>query len=188
MCIELVGILACFCGVLLMAQSDSNAASDIIVSQVARVLGFVLMCICAANDGMVAVLARQMKDLHFSVMMYWFSTVGLVLTSATITAMSLYSRSIPSILLYDYSQYKSLVLCGVCSSINLTCLTIAYQNDKSTTVSLLAYIELVYAFAADIFLFDSRFSTKELIGAAIITFFNILTIIERGKVEEERKS
>jgi hypothetical protein len=41
---------------------------------------------------------------------------------------------------------------------------------------------------ADILLFDSRFSSKELIGAAIITFFNILTIIERGKVEEERKS
>jgi hypothetical protein len=41
---------------------------------------------------------------------------------------------------------------------------------------------------ADILLFDSRFSSKEMIGAAIITFFNILTILERGKVEEERKS
>jgi len=41
---------------------------------------------------------------------------------------------------------------------------------------------------ADILLFDSKFTRKEIIGAAIITFFNILTIIERGKVEEERKS
>jgi drug/metabolite transporter (DMT)-like permease len=70
----------------------------------------------------------------------------------------------------------------------LTCLTIAFQSDKSTTVSLLAYIELVYAFMADILLFDSTFTRMELVGAAIITFFNVLTIVERGKVEEERRS
>ena len=71
---------------------------------------------------------------------------------------------------------------------NLTCLTIAYQSDKSTTVSLLAYIELVYAFAADILLYDSTFTKMEVMGAAIITFFNVLTIVERGRVEEERRS
>jgi drug/metabolite transporter (DMT)-like permease len=53
---------------------------------------------------------------------------------------------------------------------------------------LLAYIELVYAFAADILLFDSTFTLMELVGAAIITFFNVLTIVERGRVEEERRS
>ena len=50
------------------------------------------MCVCAANDGMVAVLARQMKDLHFSVMMCWFSTIGLVLTVATILVKSLLAQ------------------------------------------------------------------------------------------------
>lgn len=76
----------------------------------------------------------------------------------------------------------------MCSSLNLTCLTIAFQSDKSTTVSLLAYIELVYAFMADILIYKSSFSAHELTGAAIITFFNVLTIIERGKVEEERRT
>ena len=80
------------------------------------------------------------------------------------------------------------MLTGVCSSLNLTCLTIAFQSDKSTTVSLLAYIELVYAFMADILLFDSTFTMMEIVGAAIITFFNVLTIVERGRVEEERRS
>ena len=44
---------------------------------------------------------------------------------------------------------------GLFSALNLTCLTIAYQNDKSATVSLLAYIALVYAFCADIFIFKN---------------------------------
>lgn len=55
-------------------------------------------------------------------------------------------------------------------------------------MSLLAYIELVYAFAADVLLFNSTFTVMELTGAAIITFFNVLTIVERGRVEEERRS
>lgn len=55
-------------------------------------------------------------------------------------------------------------------------------------MSLLAYIELVYAFAADILLYNSTFTMMEVLGAAIITFFNVLTIIERGRVEEERRS
>ena len=77
-----------------------------------------------------------------------------------------------------------LALTGICSSINLISVTIAFQSGKSTTVSLLAYIELVYAFMADVFLFGATFTVMELSGAAIITFFNMLTIIERGRVEQ----
>ena len=45
-----------------------------------RLIGFGIMILVAANDGMVAVLARRMKDLHFSVMMWWFAAIGLALT------------------------------------------------------------------------------------------------------------
>ena len=68
---------------------------------------------------------------------------------------------------------------------NICCDTIAYQEEKSTTVSLLEYIELVYAFAADIFIFGASFTILEIVGACIITFFNVVTLVERGKMEEE---
>ena len=56
-------------------------------------------------------------------------------------------------------------------------------------MSLLAYIALVYAFLADVFLFDHQFTMLELFGAAIITFFNLLTIILKatGKFDLEDK-
>ena len=80
--IELIGIFACFCGVLLMAEADPN--TKIVDSdQSYRLIGFILMCVVAANDGMVAVLARRMKDVHFSIMMYWFAALGLLFTSTT---------------------------------------------------------------------------------------------------------
>ena len=65
---------------------------------------------------------------------------------------------------------------GLFSAFNLTCLTIAYQNDSSATVSLLAYIALVYAFLADVMIFELSFVAMELIGAGVITFFNLFTI------------
>ena len=70
---------------------------------------------------------------------------------------------------------------GLFSALNLTCLCIAFQNDKSATVSLLAYIALVYAFLADIFIFKASFVKLELAGAFVITFFNLVTIIYKTK-------
>lgn len=74
-----------------------------------------------------------------------------------------------------------LLLTGVFSALNLTCLVIAYQNDKSATVSLLAYIALVYSFVADVTIFKLSFVPMELTGALIITTFNLLTILYKMK-------
>ena len=43
----------------------------------------------AANDAMIAVMARSMRDVHFSVIMFWFSAIGLILISLVITAIAL---------------------------------------------------------------------------------------------------
>ena len=90
--IELVGILACFVGVIMMAASgldadaskfDDKDEDDVLtvlnLHQFKRVIGILVMCFVAFNDGMLAVLARTMKDLHFSLLMFWFSAIGFFL-------------------------------------------------------------------------------------------------------------
>ena len=102
--IELIGIVACFCGVLLMASADPSGATEVSeVSDMGRMLGFILMCITAANDGMVGVLARRMSTLHFSVMMFWFAALGLSFTSLTILTKALMTRALPTIMSYSYA-------------------------------------------------------------------------------------
>jgi hypothetical protein len=44
-------------------------------------------------------------------------------------------------------------------------------------VSLLAYIALVYAFSADTIVFNHNFMPLELMGALLITVFNVFTIV-----------
>ena len=115
------------------------------------------MCFVAFNDGMLAVLARTMKDIHFSILMFWFSAIGVFVLNIYLGCNAFMRKELPTIFTYNKEQYFYLGMTGVFSALNLTCLTIAFQNDKSATVSLLAYIALVYAYLADIFIYDHDF-------------------------------
>lgn len=44
-----------------------------------RAIGIVTMLFVALNDASINVLARTMKQLHFSLVQFWFSVIGLVL-------------------------------------------------------------------------------------------------------------
>ena len=183
--VEVIGILACFCGVIMMAASDgadevpdSNSAMQGSGLQTfGRLVGVLVMVFVAFNDGLLAVMARTMKSLHFSLLMFWFSAIGMAILAGYFACYSALTHSMPRILTYDFDQLYNLVLTGIFSALNLTCLTIAYQNDKSATVSLLAYIALVYAFLADTVIFSHNFVFLELSGALLITSFNLFTIV-----------
>jgi hypothetical protein len=101
----MIGIVACFCGVLLMAEADPNNDDAYNVnnkiSDISRMIGFLLMCVVAANDGMVAVLARRMHSIHFSVMMYWFAALGLAFTSTSLVLKMIITQAIPTFLMYN---------------------------------------------------------------------------------------
>jgi hypothetical protein len=45
----------------------------------------------------------------------------------------------------------------------------------------------VYAFGVDILVFKQKFTVVEILGATVITFFNLVTLIERGKMQEEEQ-
>merc|ERR1711957_448028 len=96
--------------------------------------------------------------------------------SLFITAIALVNQTAPGIFYYNWLQLQNLLLTGVFSASNLTCLTIAYQSDNSSTVSLLSYVAIVYAILADVFLFDHKFVTMEIVGASIITVFNVVSM------------
>ena len=80
--VEAVGILACFCGVIMMAMSEdprnNEASQENSWGGFARLVGVLVMVFVAFNDGLTFVMARTMKSIHFSVMMFWFSAIGLV--------------------------------------------------------------------------------------------------------------
>ena len=46
--------------------------------------------------------------------------------------------------------------------------TIALQNEKSGFITMIGYINIVYSFCGDVFIFDTAFSRGELVGVGIV--------------------
>ena len=59
-------------------------------------------------------------------MMFWFSAIGLVALVGYLLTVSLYMNELPMLFHYNEDQSRSLVLTGIFSALNLTCLVIAY--------------------------------------------------------------
>ena len=107
-----------------MEQSEEEENGKLV--QFGRLIGILVMCFVAFNDGMLAVLARKMRDLHFSIMMFWFSTIGMLVLSIFLICSGLVKHEIPQVFRYDLEQYYYWGMTGLFSALNLTCLTIAY--------------------------------------------------------------
>ena len=106
--VEAVGILACFSGVLMMAVSEDPAAEEgtqqNTYGSFARLIGVLVMVFVAFNDGLTFVMARTMKQIHFSVMMFWFSAIGLVLILTYTGLHAIYFQTVPMIFTYNFDQ------------------------------------------------------------------------------------
>ena len=53
------------------------------------------MVFVAFNDGLLAVMARSMKQIHFSLLMFWFSAIGMVILLTYFIFIALYTQTVP---------------------------------------------------------------------------------------------
>ena len=58
------------------------------------------MVFVAFNDGLLAVMARSMKSIHFSLMMFWFSAIGMIILVVFFSCNAIYTQTIPRIFTY----------------------------------------------------------------------------------------
>ena len=91
-----------------------------------RIVGIVVMIFVAFNDASLNVLARTMKDLHYSLIQFWFSAIGLGFLVIYLIIACCVKNDWPDMFYYNKEQLVVVALTGVFSALNLTCLVIAY--------------------------------------------------------------
>jgi len=91
-----------------------------------RIVGIAVMIFVAFNDASLCVMARTMKDIHFSLLQFWFGTAGSIIIIIYLIIDSIALGSWPRFLYYDSEQYMHIIVTGFLSALNLTCLTIAF--------------------------------------------------------------
>lgn len=87
---------------------------------------------------------------------------------------------------YTGSIYLFMVGASLFDTMAVNSVVIAFQSDSSGFVSLISYINIIYAFAADLIIFNESFSTIELVAALVILVVTVSTSIY--KISEAKKN
>lgn len=66
-----------------------------------RIVGIVTMLFVAANDASINVLARTMKELHFSLICFWFSAIGLAFLTVYLIIACIVKGDWPDLVYYS---------------------------------------------------------------------------------------
>ena len=74
----------------------------------------------------------------------------------------------------------------VFDSIAVNAVTIAFQSDSSEFVALISYVNILYAFVADVVIFNESFGWIELLAACVILVVTVGTSIY--KIREGNKA
>ena len=117
--------------------------------------------------------SRKIKGVHYSVVMFWHGAVGMIVPTLIAIVIALIGGQ--PFYTYDGWGYFWLFLGASADVMACAGGLIAFQSDESSFVSLLAYIQLVWVFLVDFFLFKVDISILKLLCTLCIfaTVFSI---------------
>lgn len=193
---ELGCMAGCFTGVVVLATAKKSEKVDGTTGN--HYVGFFAALVCSWFFGCVIVITRKLRQYHFSVMLYHYTSIAqLVYISYAAylfaTGPSDPDRPYPSIFYLTSKQGKWLLLLSCINIVSQVFQTFAFQKGKSATMTLIGYISVFYGFILDVTVFDISFNSIQLGGALTVLCFNLMVIWqkivnERKKDEEEQDS
>jgi drug/metabolite transporter (DMT)-like permease len=136
-------------------------------------LGVFLLILSAWCLSMTIVLTRKLKEIHYSVILFWYSFTGMVSFGSLRVCGAVQDYSLLDL---DRSVWKLMFMIGVLSMFNQYFQVLSQQNGKSLIVAILGLCQPVYALVSDIFLFDEQFTITQIKGGLIIEFLKIIII------------
>jgi len=75
-------MVGCFCGVVtLTAANEKNSnvkdgSPDYLIDDVSPLWGMLMSLVCAIGTAVVIVTTRKLKDVHFSLMLFWYGFIA----------------------------------------------------------------------------------------------------------------
>ena len=149
--------------------------------KLATIIGCTMCMLLSMANGVLAVLTRMMQSLSVSVMMTYIALISIVIVIVVLLIEIAITGDPLRITHYNGEQVMYGLLAGMLNILSLVFKIIAYQNERSGFITMLAYIGLVYAFLGDYFIFDEHFSLLAFLGLALILGLNIALVLKNAK-------
>ena len=148
-------------------------------------MGVMAISITALGFSYVSVLTRKMKGTSPAIIIFWFSTFGL-LTQGTAIIIRDLTSSDPNhkgILSHSLNAYFITFLACFFNGLGQFLFAMAFQLEKSGKIAVFTNMSIVYGFILDIFIYKSSLSWAEVLGGIIIfsTTFGITMMKIFGK-------
>jgi len=115
------------------------------------VFGVIMGVISSWVFAITFTLNRRIKDIHYSVIIFWHSVIGA--TGSLVVVLILWGVTGNPPLSYSPEGWLWLNCASVFDFFCIFSQIVAFQSDNSSFVALLSYSSVVYAFLCDIFIF-----------------------------------
>ena len=184
---EYVAMILCFTGVLIITfgkSEDPNASAD--DDSATRTFGIAFAFFIAWLFAACNVINRYLKGLHYAMVIFYHALCGLTLAASYILIEHFVTGN--PFRTYTADQYKTILLCCFFDFCAVNCQTLAFQNDTSGFVSLIGYMGVIYAFMADVFIFDVTISPVEIVGALLILAITVGVSVTKIRDAQKKKA
>ena len=133
---------------------------------------------CAAGS---SVYTRKLQRLHFTIVVFYYAIAAFTLLAIFIFCGGFITGQPIQLFTYTKEQYAYTLASSILTTLQITCLCIANQNDNPAFLTILAQLVLFYSFVADVTLFDESFTGLQVAGVALILVMNIALVTDKLK-------
>ena len=133
-----------------------------------KALGAFLVLIASVMSAYSAVCNRNLKDYPYVVILFYHSLFG-IMASLTFLVIAFIFFDRPLYFL-DFNPFDNAILFSATAldAFSVTSLTIAYQSGNASFVSLISFVNIIYAMLSDIFIFGEPVSLIQILAAGAI--------------------
>ena len=171
---EFIGIIFAFIGVIIIVTNKAEGTSQRKAFDKYYLLGILLTLVYASFFGTVQVLTRRMREVHFTVIQFYYTLIASCCQFIFLMIRSHYnSGSLTKEIaflngVYSKHEWALLFVISIINVIWMSCFTIANQLESTVFLSIFSYISIVYALLSDFLIFEYKFKWEHGLGAIII--------------------
>ena len=145
--------------------------------------GTVIMVVASVVNACMNICNRRLQQTHFSVVMFWHAILGFTVPLAIIIVYCLVAHE-TFMVYHNGMAYLWIFIGALCDLAATTFNVLAFQNDNSSFLSLIAYTGVVYAFLFDYFLFKVSISGFQLVFACGIMVITVSMAVYKYQLSE----
>ena len=132
---------------------------------ITKVAGILLILIASVMSACIGVLNRSLRDIPYAVVLFYHSFFGIAATTIYLaSALLIASRPLHFL---SFSPFENLLMFSATGldAFSGMCQVIAFQSGSASFVSLVSFVNIIYAMLSDIFIFGEPVTVVQIVSA-----------------------